>query len=163
MLKSTKVGLKAYAAQYGLCGKCALVRVDFNVPLKTSEDGSISISDDTRIKAALPTITFLQEHKAKIILCSHLGRPNGSVQDKMRLNPVVVRLRELLNTPVVKVDDCIGDSVTTAISALKNGDILLLENVRFHEQEEKNDDVFAKELAKNMDVFVNDAFGTAVR
>ncbi len=140
-------------------GKRALVRADFNVPL----DDAGNITDDTRIRAALPTIQDLISKDAKVILASHFGRPKGEVKDKLRLTPVAKRLSELLGKEVVKCDDCIGDEVANKVGALQNGDVLLLENVRFHSEEEKNDAEFAKQLASNADLYVNDAFGTAHR
>ena len=140
-------------------GKRALVRADFNVPL----DDAGNITDDTRIRAALPTIQDLISKNAKVILASHFGRPKGEVKDKLRLTPVAKRLSELLGKEVVKCDDCIGDEVTKKVGGMQNGDVLLLENVRFHGEEEKNDSEFAKKLASNADLYVNDAFGTAHR
>ncbi|MGC9360271.1 MAG: phosphoglycerate kinase [Anaerolineae bacterium] len=140
-------------------GKGALVRCDFNVPL----NDDLQVTDDTRIVAALPTIRYLLEHGASVVLCSHLGRPKGKVVEEMRLTPVAGRLRELLDAPVSKVDDCIGDAVEAAARALEPGQVLLLENLRFHAGEEQNDPAFAKSLAALGDVFVNDAFGTAHR
>ncbi|MBV6627323.1 MAG: phosphoglycerate kinase [Rivularia sp. (in: Bacteria)] len=142
-----------------LQGKRALVRADFNVPL----DDAGNITDDTRIRAALPTIQDLISKEAKVILTSHFGRPKGEVKDKLRLTPVAKRLSELLGKDVAKCDDCIGDEVTNKVGALNNGDVLLLENVRFYSEEEKNDPDFAKKLASNADLYVNDAFGTAHR
>lgn len=142
-----------------VAGKRVLVRVDFNVPL----DDSGKITDDTRIRAALPTIQDLTGKGAKVILASHFGRPKGQVVDSMRLTPVAARLSELLGKPVAKPDDCIGDAVASAVAAMGDGDVLLLENVRFHAGEEKNDPEFAKQLAANADLYVNDAFGTAHR
>jgi phosphoglycerate kinase len=141
-----------------LTGKRVLVRADFNVPV----DDAGNITDDTRIRAALPTITDLTGKGAKVILCSHFGRPKG-VDEKLRLTPVAKRLSELLGQAVVKCDDCIGDTVAKAIAAMANGQVALLENVRFYPEEEKNDPEFAKKLAANADVYVNDAFGTAHR
>lgn len=141
-----------------LSGKRALVRVDFNVPV----DDQGNITDDTRIRAALPTIQDLMQKGAKVILVSHFGRPKG-VDDKLRLTPVAKRLSELLSQEVVKCDDSIGEEVASKVAALQNGQVLLLENVRFHKEEEKNDPEFAKQLASNADVYVNDAFGTAHR
>jgi phosphoglycerate kinase len=141
-----------------LTGKRVLVRADFNVPV----DDAGNITDDTRIRAALPTIKDLTGKGAKVILCSHFGRPKG-VDDKLRLTPVAKRLSELLGQTVVKCDDCIGDTVASAIAAMANGQVALLENVRFYPEEEKNDPEFAKKLAANADVYVNDAFGTAHR
>ncbi len=140
-------------------GRRVLVRVDFNVPL----DEDLNINDDRRIKAAIPTIQYLVDHDAKVILCSHLGRPKGEVNEKMRLNPVAAKLSELINKPVTKVDDCIGPVVDTAVAKLNDGEILLLENLRFHKEEEKNDPEFAAKLASIADLFVNDAFGAAHR
>lgn len=141
-----------------LSGKRALVRVDFNVPV----DEAGNITDDTRIRAALPTIQDLTQKGAKVILVSHFGRPKG-IDEKLRLTPVAKRLSELLGQEVVKTDDCIGDEVSAKVSALQNGQVLLLENVRFYKEEEKNDPEFAKQLAANADLYVNDAFGTAHR
>lgn len=142
-----------------LAGKRVLVRVDFNVPL--DEQGAIT--DDTRIRAALPTIQDLTSKGAKVILTSHFGRPKGKVVDSMRLTPVATRLSELLGQPVLKCDDCIGDEVATAIGGMQNGQVALLENVRFYAEEEANDPAFAEKLASVADLYVNDAFGTAHR
>lgn len=139
--------------------KKVFVRVDFNVPLK--EDGTIS--DDSRIKAAMPTIEYLAANGAKVILASHLGRPKGQVVDTMRLTPVAKRLSEIIKKDVVKVDDCIGAEVEAQISEMKSGDVLLLENLRFYKEETKNDESFAKQLASLADIYVNDAFGAAHR
>lgn len=139
-------------------GKRVLVRVDYNVPM---EDGRIT--DDTRIVASLPTLRYLMEQGARIILMSHLGRPKGGPDPAYSLDPVARRLAELLGTPVRKVDDCVGESAEAAASTLEPGEILLLENVRFHPEEEKNGPEFAKALAKLGEVFVNDAFGAAHR
>jgi len=142
-----------------VAGKKVLVRVDFNVPLdkKTGE-----ITDDTRIKAALPTIKYLVEHKAKVVLCSHLGRPKG-VTPELTLKPVAQRLAKLLGQPVQIAGDCVGPRAEGATLALTDGEVLLLENLRFHDEEEKNDPAFAKSLASLAEVYVNDAFGTAHR
>ncbi|MGG6297305.1 phosphoglycerate kinase [Leptolyngbya sp. AN02str] len=142
-----------------LQGKRVLVRADFNVPL----DDNGSITDDTRIRAALPTIKYLTDNGAKVILSSHFGRPKGKVVDSMRLTPVANRLSELLGQTVVKCNDCIGDEVASQIASLDNGQVALLENVRFYAEEEKNDPEFSKKLAANADLYVNDAFGTAHR
>lgn len=142
-----------------LSGKRVLVRADFNVPL----DGDGKITDDTRIRAALPTIQDLTSKGAKVILASHFGRPKGQVNESMRLTPVAVRLSELLGQPVAKCDDCIGDEVAAKVGALQNGQVALLENVRFHVGEEANDPEFARQLASVADLYVNDAFGTAHR
>lgn len=154
MSKKTLANLSAS----DISGKRALVRVDFNVPV----DDQGNITDDTRIRAALPTIQDLIHKGAKVILASHFGRPKG-VDDKLRLTPVAQRLSELLGQEVVKTDDCIGDEVAAQVAALQNGQVLLLENVRFYKEEEKNDPEFAKKLAANADFYVNDAFGTAHR
>lgn len=154
MSKKTLASLSAA----DISGKRALVRVDFNVPV---DDQGI-ITDDTRIRAALPTIQDLTQKGAKVILISHFGRPKG-VDDKLRLTPVAKRLSELLGQEVVKTDDSIGDDVAAKVAALANGQVLLLENVRFYKEEEKNDPEFAKKLAANADFYVNDAFGTAHR
>ncbi|MGB3493801.1 MAG: phosphoglycerate kinase [Elainellaceae cyanobacterium] len=140
-------------------GKRVFVRADFNVPL----DDQGTITDDTRIRASLPTIQNLIEKGAKVILSSHMGRPKGQVKDSLRLNPVASRLAELLGKPVTKCDDCIGEEVAKAVEAMQPGDVVLLENVRFYAEEEKNDPEFAKKLASVADVYVNDAFGTAHR
>ncbi|NLM97179.1 MAG: phosphoglycerate kinase [Halanaerobiaceae bacterium] len=139
-------------------GKRALVRVDFNVPL---ENGNIT--DDTRIQAALPTIQYLINEGARVILMSHLGRPKGDNKDQFRMDPVARRLADLLQKEVKKVDDCIGPEVQKAVADLQDGDVLVLENTRFYEEEEKNDPAFAKELASIADIFVSDAFGTVHR
>ena len=141
-------------------GKKALVRVDFNVPIN-AETGSIN--DDSRIRAAIPTIDYLLDHQAKVILCSHLGRPDGKVVESMRLAPVAKRLSEILRQEVLKASDCIGDEVTAKVNALEDGQVLLLENLRFHPEEEANDPAFARKLADLADIYVDDAFGTAHR
>ncbi|MCX5680449.1 MAG: phosphoglycerate kinase [Candidatus Omnitrophica bacterium] len=139
--------------------KRVLMRVDFNVPL----DEDLNITDDIRIRAALPTIKYAIDNGAKVVLMSHLGRPEGKVDEKMRLQPCAKRLEKLLGKPVVALKDCIGGDVKKAVAAMKPGDVVLLENLRFHAEEEANDPKFAKELASLGDVFVNDAFGTAHR
>ena len=140
-------------------GKKVLVRVDFNVPL----DDQGKVADDTRIKATLPTIEYLLGGGASVILMSHLGRPKGKVVDKLRLDDVARRLGELLGKTVKKVDDCIGPEAAKAAQELKPGEVLLLENLRFHPEEEKNDPEFARSLASLAEVYINDAFGTAHR
>lgn len=141
-------------------GKKVLVRVDFNVPL--TEDGQVS--DDKRIVAALPTIRYLLDHKAKVILCSHLGRPKGKADPKYSLAPVARRLAELLpDTKIRFATDTIGESAKAAIAELQEGEIVLLENVRFHKEETDNDPAFAKALASLADIYVSDAFGTVHR
>ena len=143
-------------------GKKVLVRVDFNVPLETAPNGVVQIADDTRIRAALPTITSLLERGAALALCSHLGRPKGP-DPTQSLAPVATRLAELLGRAVPLVPDCVGPAVASAIGRLRGGEVVLLENVRFHPEEEKNDPAFAKQLASGYDLFVNDAFGAAHR
>jgi len=140
-------------------GKKVLVRVDFNVPL--NENGQIT--DDTRIRAAIPTIKYLLNNSAKVILAAHFGRPKGKVNEKMRLTPVAARLSEILEKTVILTESCIGEEAKAKSNNLKNGDVLLLENVRFFEEEEKNDLDFAKNLASHADMYVNDAFGAAHR
>ncbi|MEW5312159.1 MAG: hypothetical protein WDW38_003806 [Sanguina aurantia] len=140
-------------------GKRVFVRADLNVPL----DKQLNVTDDTRIRAAVPTLKYLLENGAKVLLTSHLGRPKGGPEDKFRLTPVVAVLEKALGKPVKKLDDCIGPVVEKAVSEMKNGELLLLENVRFYPEEEKNDSGFAEKLAANADLYVNDAFGTAHR
>lgn len=149
----------ANLAPSDLSGKRVLVRADFNVPL----DDQGNITDDTRIRAALPTIQELTSKGAKVILCSHFGRPKGKVNESMRLTPVSKRLSELLGQDVVKCDDCVGEEVASAVEGLQDGQVALLENVRFYAEEEANDPEFAKKLASVADLYVNDAFGTAHR
>lgn len=144
--------------QLDLAGKRVFCRVDFNVPM---EDGKIT--DDTRIRAVLPTIQHLVEKGAKVILASHMGRPKGEVTEELRLTSVGEHLSELLHKPVQKLDESIGASVEHAIAGMDQGDIVLLENVRFHKGEEKNDSALAEQFSKLADVFVNDAFGAAHR
>ncbi|ACH94319.1 phosphoglycerate kinase [Borrelia recurrentis] len=139
-------------------GKRALVRCDFNVPLREG-----NITDDTRIKAALPTIEYLKSQGARVVLMSHLGRPKGEKNLRYSLMPIARRLSELLGQDVKMLSDCIGDEVVTAVSCMQNGDVVLLENVRFYKEEEENSDAFAMQLSKSGDIFVNDAFGTAHR
>lgn len=139
-------------------GKRVFCRVDFNVPM---QDGQIT--DETRIRAALPTIQYLQEQGAKVILASHLGRPKGKVVEEMRLTPVAKRLSELLGIEVKKADEAYGDAVKAMISEMKEGDVLLLENVRFYPGEEKNDPELAQAFSELADIYVNDAFGAAHR
>jgi phosphoglycerate kinase len=149
-----------------LTNKKVFIRVDFNVPL--SEDGS-AITDDTRIKATLPTLKYVLEHNAKVILASHLGRPKGKVNPKYSLSPVVARLSELLATKLGKAvtvkfaTDCIGADAVELAAGLKAGEILLLENLRYHAEEEANNPEFAKKLASLADLYINDAFGSAHR
>ena len=149
---------KKTIADVNVQDKRVLVRVDFNVPMI---DGVIT--DDKRIRAALPTIQHLVKQGGKVILMSHFGRPKGEVKEELRLDPIAERLSELLGQPVKKVNDCIGPEAEQAVAALKPGEVLLLENVRFYAEEEKNDPEFAKALAAHGDLYVNDAFGTAHR
>jgi phosphoglycerate kinase len=141
-----------------VAGKRVFVRVDFNVPL---EDGKVT--DDSRIRASIPTIHYLLTHGARVILASHLGRPDGKVQDGLRLRPVAERLTQILGRNVPVTGDALGIGTVDAVKRLRNGEILLLENLRFHAAEEKNDPAFAQQLADYADIYVNDAFGTAHR
>ena len=149
---------KATVKDIEVNGKRVLMRVDFNVPVK---DGVVT--DDTRIQAALPTIMYLLDHNAKLILMSHRGRPRGKVVPEMNMDPVAKRLKKLLGKPVTKLDECIGEKVKKKVIAMKPGDVILLENTRFNPGEKKNDPEFAKELASLGEIYVNDAFGTAHR
>lgn len=149
---------KLVVSDLDMASRRVLVRVDFNVPLRDGE-----VADDGRIRAALPTIEYLRRQGARVILVSHLGRPKGEVKDELRMAPVARRLGELLGEPVRTVPVCVGPDAQRAAAELKDGDVLLLENVRFYSGEEKNDPEFAKQLAALADAFVNDAFGTAHR
>lgn len=142
-----------------VAGKKVLVRVDFNVPLNDKKE----VTDDTRIVAAIPTIQYLREQKAKIILCSHLGRPDGEFNMKYSLAPVAAKLERLIDCKITFAKDVIGESAKAAVDNIKEGEIVLLENLRFHKEETKNDPGFAKKLASFADVYVNDAFGAAHR
>jgi phosphoglycerate kinase len=150
---------KVSIADLNLKGKRVLIRVDFNVPLNDKQE----VTDDTRIRAALPTIRYAMGHGAKVLLISHLGRPKGKVVPSMSLAPVAARLSRLLGQPVTLAPDCIGDAVKAAVAALAPGQVLMLENCRFHAGDEKNDEAMSRALADLCDVFVNDAFGAAHR
>jgi len=152
------VKLKTIREAKKLKGARVLLRVDFNVPLK---DGKVV--DDSRIRASLPTIEFLRKAGAKIILLSHLGRPKGKIVDELRLDPVARKLGEILKCKIKKTDDCVGSEVEKIVEKLEEGDVLLLENTRFHPEEKENNSEFVKQLAKLGDLFVNDAFGVAHR
>jgi phosphoglycerate kinase len=152
--------LKKTVEDVEVTGKKVLIRVDFNVPLDIN---SGAISDDSRIRASLPTIQYLVDHKAKVILCSHLGRPKGKVVESLRMAPIAQRLSELIGLPVATASDCVGQEAESRVGALNEGDILVLENLRFHPEEEANAADFARKLAKLADIYVNDAFGTAHR
>lgn len=145
--------------QVDLSGKRVVIRCDFNIPL----DDSLQITDDSRLRAALPTINHVADEGASVILCSHLGRPNGQPIPELSLAPVAKRLRRLLGKDVIFAPDCVGPKVKNLVSQLKPGDVLLLENLRFHPEEEQNDESFAAELASLGDVYINEAFGTAHR
>jgi phosphoglycerate kinase len=149
-----------YIDQLPIDDKRVLMRVDFNVPLTKARE----VSDDARIRAALPTIEYAMKHNAKLILCTHLGRPDGKVDPKYSVEPAAAKLAELLKGPeVILADECVGDGVTKQANDLKPGQILMLENVRFHPEEEANDEGFSWQLAQLCDVYINDAFGTAHR
>ncbi len=141
-------------------GKRVLLRVDFNVPISRN---SGDISDDSRIRASLPTIKYLVDHKAKVIICSHVGRPRGEVVENLRMKPAAQSLSQLMGLPVSTIPDCIGHEVEEKVKKLKEGDILVLENLRFHPEEEENDVGFAQKLASLADIYVDDAFSTAHR
>jgi phosphoglycerate kinase len=149
---------KRSVSDYPLDGRRALVRVDFNVPLANG-----AVADDTRIRKALPTIQLLLDRGCPVVLMSHLGRPKGKVVDELRLDPVAARLAELLGRPVEKLGDCVGPDVEAAVAGMRPGDVVLLENLRFHAEETANDPGFAAGLGALGEVFVNDAFGAAHR
>jgi phosphoglycerate kinase len=146
-----------------LKGKTALVRVDFNVPMEHVPPDGLKVADDTRLRAALPTIDLLSKAGAKVVLLAHFDRPKGKRIPEMSLKPVLAPLAALVGKPVAWADDCVGEQAKAVIDALKPGDVALLENLRYHAGEEKNDPAFAKELAKLGDIFVNDAFSAAHR
>ena len=143
-----------------LNGKTVLMRVDYNVPF---HPGTTDIADDSRIRASIPTISYLLEHSCRLVICSHIGRPNGQIVEGMRMEPTSRRLSELLSKKVVQAKDCVGPDVEAAVTALAPGDVLVLENLRFHLGEEANDPDFAQSLASLADLYVDDAFGTAHR
>ena len=153
---------KLSLSQVDVKGKRALVRVDFNVPLE-ERDGRQVVTDDTRIRESLPTINYLREHGAKVVLMSHLGRPKGKPVEKYSLRPVAARLEEMIGEPVVFSPDCIGKEAEDLAARMREGKVALLENVRFHPEEEKNDPSFAQALARLGEIYVNDAFGSAHR
>src|SRR5688572_19958149 len=140
--------------------KRVFVRVDYNVPME-EKDGQMVINDSTRIKETIPTLDLLINKGAKIILAAHLGRPKGKREASMSLRPVAAKLADMIARPIAFVDDCIGEKVENTVGALKAGDVLLLENLRFYPEEEANDPGFAEKLARVADVYVNDAFGAA--
>ncbi len=150
---------KLFIEDLDVKGKRVLMRVDFNVPI----DGDGRVADDSRIRAALKSIRYVMGNGGKLILMSHLGRPKGKAVPSLTLRPVAGRLSELLRKPVTQLDDCVGDSVKRAVDEMAPGDVVLLENLRFHAGEEKNDPAFSKELASLGDVYVDDAFGSAHR
>jgi phosphoglycerate kinase len=153
---------KLSLSQVDVKGKRALVRVDFNVPLE-ERDGRQVVTDDTRIRESLPTINYLREHGAKVILMSHLGRPKGKPVERYSLRPVAARLQEMIGQPVLFSPDCIGKEAEDVAARMREGEVALLENVRFHPEEEKNDPSFAELLARLGEIYVNDAFGSAHR
>src|SRR4029079_10154631 len=143
-------------------GKRVFLRVDYNVPME-EKDGQMVVNDDTRIKETLPTLKLLIEQGGKLILAAHLGRPKGKREPSMSLRPVAARLAALLGRHVAFSDDCVGEQAEKTAGVLQPGDVLLLENVRYHKEEEENDPAFAEKLAKTAEVYVNDAFGAAHR
>lgn len=159
LIPTTNILNKITIEDLDLKGKRVFIRADFNVPL----DENLKISDDRRIRSTLPTINYAIDEGAKVILASHLGRPKGKVSPRLSLQPVAKRLQRLLDKDVTFVEDCVGSQVENVVSKMKNGDIVLLENLRFHPEEEKNDEEFAKALATLADFYVNDAFGASHR
>src|SRR3989338_7593521 len=157
--KMTPVLNKLTIKDINIRNKRVFIRVDFNVPLNSE----LNITDDTRIRSSLPTINYAIDEGAKVILASHLGRPKGKKNPAFTMATVVKRLQRLLNKDVMFLDDCIGPEVEKAVNSMEMGDVVLLENLRFHPGEEANNDDFAKQLASLADVYVNDAFGTSHR
>ncbi len=159
IVPTTNILNKMTIEDLDLKGKRVFIRADFNVPL----DENLKITDDRRIRSTLPTINYAIDEGAKVILASHLGRPKGKVSPRLSLQPVAKRLQRLLDKDVTFVEDCVGPQVENVVSRMKNGDVILLENLRFHPEEEKNDEEFARALAKLADFYVNDAFGASHR
>lgn len=159
LIPTTNILNKITIEDLDLKGKRVFIRADFNVPL----DENLKITDDRRIRSTLPTINYAIDEGAKVILASHLGRPKGKVSPRLSLQPVAKRLQRLLDKDVTFVEDCVGSQVENVVSKMKNGDVVLLENLRFHPEEEKNDEEFAKALATLADFYVNDAFGASHR
>lgn len=157
-----KQSIQNFVRQHNVAGKKVLVRADLNVPFVKNQTPP-TIADATRIQSSLSTIELLRDAQAQVVLCSHLGRPKGKVKDELRLAPVAESLSEFLGQEVKNTPDCVGAQTQQAIDGMKNGQVLLLENLRFHPEEEKNDPAFAKQLATGMDLYVNDAFGAAHR
>jgi phosphoglycerate kinase len=149
---------KRYVQDLAVEGQRVLLRVDFNVPIEAGQ-----VKDDSRLLGAIPTIQYLMDHRARVILCSHLDRPGGEVVETLRMDPIADRLQGLLGLPVHKLDGCVGPEVQTAADELEPGSAILLENIRFHPQELENDEAFARQLAELADIYVNDAFATAHR
>lgn len=159
MMKSPSLAVVEDLNRDALYKKRVLVRVDFNVPLSET----LQVEDDTRIRATLDTINFLLSNNCIVVLMSHLGRPKGNIVEKLRMDPIAHRLGDILQKKIIKLDDCVGDYVRKVVAGLVPGEIALLENLRFHKEEESNDPFFAQQLASLADIYVNDAFGAAHR
>ncbi|HOF03857.1 MAG TPA: phosphoglycerate kinase, partial [Atribacterota bacterium] len=159
MMKSPSLAVVEDLNRDALYKKRVLVRVDFNVPLSET----LQVEDDTRIRATLDTINFLLSNNCIVVLMSHLGRPKGNIVEKLRMDPIDHRLGDILQKKIIKLDDCVGDYVRKVVAGLVPGEIALLENLRFHKEEESNDPFFAHQLASLADIYVNDAFGAAHR